>query len=460
MANFLIIEKSIDMLTIKAEIRKSELKTDNTYNVKIRFTLDRKTKRLSTSLFVSPSELTKKGGIKDKAVCKREIDKLILFYKEKCDAMQVDINHYSLEEVMSKLQRKEKEEQRIDFIQFAKEWIENTTIKGKKNYISALNSFLSFLGTDTLDIKKLNTKVLRSYIQYLDNQRAIKEKALITKNKRIPSNRAVSLYLGSLRHLYKEAQLKYNDYDEDLILIPHSPFDRISVPKQEVTRKRALTVEQIRNIYLLRYKNTEKGYRKTCRFDLAKDCFILSFCLIGMNSVDLYNATELNDNKLIYYRTKTKARRMDKARMEVNIPKFLMAIINKYKDPTGRRVFSFYQYYSTETAFNRALNIGLKEIGEILDIEDLEFYAARHSWATVALNKAGIDKYTVHSALNHVDESMRVTDIYIQRDFIIENNANSKVMQYVFGDILTDKLESLTHDISHSFFVYGMRKFA
>ena len=41
------------MLTIKAEIKRSELKVDGTYNVKIRFTLDRKVKRLSTNLFVT-----------------------------------------------------------------------------------------------------------------------------------------------------------------------------------------------------------------------------------------------------------------------------------------------------------------------------------------------------------------------------------------------------------------------
>ena len=61
------------------------------------------------------------------------------------------------------------------------------------------------------------------------------------------------------------------------------------------------------------------------------------------------------------------------------------------------------------------------------------FYISRHSWATIALNKVGIDKYTVHAALNHVDETMRVTDIYIERDFANENRANAKVVKYVFG---------------------------
>ena len=69
----------------------------------------------------------------------------------------------------------------------------------------------------------------------------------------------------------------------------------------------------------------------------------------------------------------------------------------------------------------------------MLNLDDLEFYAARHSWATIAVNKVEIDKYTVHAALNHIDESMRVTDIYIERDFKIENEANRKVIKYLFG---------------------------
>ena len=57
----------------------------------------------------------------------------------------------------------------------------------------------------------------------------------------------------------------------------------------------------------------------------------------------------------------------------------------------------------------------------------------QHFWAPIALIIVGIDKYTVHAALNHVDESMRVTDIYIERDFVNENKANAKVVKYVVG---------------------------
>ena len=239
--------------------------------------------------------------------------------------------------------------------------------------------------------------------------------------------------MGSIRHLFNEAKRKYNKKDKNLILIPNSPFDDFKIPKQEATRKRAIPADILKRIWKLPYKDMKKGYKSTCRYNLAKDCFILSFCLMGMNSADLFNATQKIDNTIIYKRTKTKARRLDEAKMMVDIPKIIQPLIEKYKDKTKKRLFNFYQYYADEKGFNKAINYGLKEIGTLLEVEDLEYYAARHSWATIALNKVGIDKYTVHAALNHIDESMKVTDIYIERDFVNENKANAKVMKYVFG---------------------------
>ena len=57
---------------------------------------------------------------------------------------------------------------------------------------------------------------------------------------------------------------------------------------------------------------------------------------------------------------------------------------------------------------------------------------ARHSWATcIALNKVELKNIQFHAALNHIDEAMKVTDIYIERDFVNENNANAKVINYI-----------------------------
>ena len=420
------------MLTIKAEVQKGKQRTDGTYNVKIRFTKDRAVKRISTNLFAAESDLTPKLRFKDDSYIKQEADKLVLHYRTLLTTLNINTDGLDLNEIVYLLQNKDEAEKPIDFIAFCKKWISEATIKGKDNYTTALNSFISFLGKEELNIKEITVDLLEKYRDYIIEVRARKVKQMVESGKRIPSNRCLSLYLMSLRHLYSEAQRFYNKPDKGLMRIPHTPFEYFKIPKQEATRKRALQPQQIKAIWHLPYQNIHKGIKHTCRPDLAKDCFIMSFCLMGINSVDLYNATELIGNKLIYYRTKTKDRRLDKAKMEVIVPDMILPIIEKYRDNTGQRLFNFYQYYCDAKAFNKAINNGLKEIGTQLQIEDLEYYAARHSWATIALNKCKIDKYTVHAALNHVDESMRVTDIYIERDFVNENKANAKVVKYVF----------------------------
>ena len=421
------------MLTIKAEIKRSELKVDGTYNVKIRFTLDRKVKRLSTNLFVTQQDLTKSLKFKEDTSIKREIDRLVLYYREQCLKLQLDQNHYSLDEIIEFLNGEQEKQQTIDFIKFSREWIASTTIKGAHNYTTAINALVRFVGKEELDINLITLDFLEQFKAFLIGERDARTKKLMQQGKRVTSNRTLSLYLVSIKKLFNEAKRKFNKKDKNLILIPNSPFEDFKIPKQEATRKRAIPADIIKKVWKLPYKDMKKGYKSTCRYNLAKDCFILSFCLIGINSADLYNATEMRGNTIIYNRTKTKARRLDGAKMMVDIPKIVQPLIDKYKDSTGKRLFNFYQYYGDEKTFNKAINSGLKEIGSILEVDDLEYYAARHSWATIALNKVGIDKYIVHAALNHIDDSMKVTDIYIERDFVNENKANAKVVKYVFG---------------------------
>lgn len=421
------------MLTIRAEVEKGKVRNDGTYNVRIRFTKDRVVKRISTDLFAAKEDLTIDFKLKENSVIKQEAERLVLHYRMMFTALHLDSEKYDVNEIVNRLLCKEEAEKPIDFIAFCRKWISEATIKGKDNYNTALKSFIRFLGKDNIEIKKITVDLLEKYRDYLMKMRELRVKQMIAEGKRVPSNRCLSLYLMSLRHLYSEAQKHYNKPDKGLIRIPHTPFEYFKIPKQEATRKRALQPQQIKAIWNLPYQNVYKGVSHTCRPDLAKDCFILSFCLMGINSADLYNAIELKGDRLTYFRTKTKDRRLDKAKMVVVVPEMAMPIIEKYRDQKGERIFNFYRFYRDYKAFNKALNKGLKEIGKLLNIDDLEFYAARHSWATIALNKCKVDKYTVHAALNHVDESMRVTDIYIERDFENENKANAKVVKYVFG---------------------------
>lgn len=380
------------MLTINAEVVKNQRQSNGCFTVRLRFTLNRKMKRLSTSLFATSKDLTKDFKIKPSSPLKQEVDSLIRGYQNKCAKLQIELNNHTIDDVMNYLDSEYQKQQTIDFIKFSREWIVSTTIKGAPNYTTALNALVRFIGKEELDINLITLDFLEKFKLFLNKERETRTKKLMQQDKRVPSNRSLSLYLISIKKLFNEAKKKYNKKDRNLILIPNSPFDEFEIPKQEATRKRAISPDIIKKVWKLPYKDMKKGYKSTCRYNLAKDCFILSFCLMGINSADLYNATDMKGNTISYNRTKTKARRLDGAKMMVDIPKIVQPLMDKYRDKTGKRIFNFYQYYADEKGFNKAINYGLKEIGAILEIDDLEYYAARHSWATIALNKVGIDK--------------------------------------------------------------------
>ena len=161
---------------------------------------------------------------------------------------------------------------------------------------------------------------------------------------------------------------------------------------------------------------------------MARDCYILSFCLIGMNSVDLYECASYSNGVLAYERAKTRDRRTDNAHIEIVVPNIVKPLFEKYKGDS--RVFNFYKKYSNAANFNKHINKGLHIIADTLGIPHFDFYSARHTWASIARNRLGIDKYTIHEALNHVSD-MDITDIYIQKDYTNINKANEKVIAYI-----------------------------
>lgn len=410
------------MPTFHPVILEHHLKADKTNkgvkfaNIKIRVIHKRKIKYIDTGLTVSTADLNKKLEIKTQAFIDATND-LVKKYRDKCNQHAEAVKEMSAEEVISLLTESQTEE--IDFISFALDEIERIKKAGSRgvaaNYQTAINSLIRFTG-NKLNVKDLNSAFLQDFEAFIrkkpDNEK--NSKGMV---------RAPSLYMSCIRAIHNRLKSHYNNEDIGLIRVPYSPFAKYKIPKEQITRKRAIDADKIKVIMKL------ADQPAAARYNLAKDCFILSFCLIGMNSTDLYNCSENKKGNITYKRMKTFTRRADKAEISVAVQPEIKELIKKYKDKTGKRVFNFYQHYSSEGNFNQAINKGLKQLD--IGVDDLEFYAARHSWATIALNKVRIDKFTVHTALNHVDEAMKVTDIYLDKDWSLINDANRKVLDYI-----------------------------
>lgn len=237
---------------------------------------------------------------------------------------------------------------------------------------------------------------------------------------------AYAIHLRNIRTVFNYA------IDEEYTTL--YPFRRFSIKKEE-TRKRSLTVEQLR---LLRdYPCEEYQIR-------YRDIFMLMFYLIGVNAADLFNAkhSALVNGRFEYKRAKTGKLYSVKVEPEA------MDIIEKYKGKSY--LLNIMDEYRNYKDFLHRMGIGLKQIGKLERkglggkkirtplFPDLSSYWTRHTWATIA-SELDIPKEVIAHALGHSWANSTTTDIYIRFDNKKVDEANRKVIDYVNIDDVNKK---------------------
>lgn len=204
------------------------------------------------------------------------------------------------------------------------------------------------------------------------------------------------------------------------------PFRKYPL-KQESTRKKALMPKQLKSLLNAKCEPYQEQYR---------DLFVLMFLLRGINAGDLFLATvqQINNGRLDYRRNKTGTL------MSVKIEPEAQALLEKYK---GKKLLlNPMDAYDNYKDYLHHFNTGLKAIGRPVGkkgkvlgkgiFPDLSSNWARHTWATVAM-KIGIPKEVISKGMGH-SFGLKVTDIYIEYDNDLVDNANRKIIDYIFYD--------------------------
>lgn len=414
------------MATFKAEVQAHQMRKDGTFNVKIRVTHNRRKKYLSTQYYVSKSELTRSGKIKNQVVVDG-LERTIREWRDRCNLVGEGLACLSVEQVVEIIRRGGDENKwDLDFVAYGRQKVEEMMAEGRtataNAYKGALSKLCLFLGRDSVSILDITAPLLRSFVKW-----SMERASQLTQSTKGGAH-GVKASLLKLNTLYSQAKKEYNDEEAGFVPLPFSPFARVEFSPPPSIRKRALRIEDMRAIAAL----PDSGKAKA-RIDMARDAFLISFSLMGMNAVDMFEAVDYRDGRITYERQKTRGRRADKALISVKVEPDVAALIEKYRDPKGERVFVWHRRFSDIRSFNYMLSLGIRRVGEALGIEGLTFYAARHTWATLAVNEVGIDKYTVHACLNHVDPATAITDVYIKKDWGVNDRANRAVLDYVFG---------------------------
>ena len=203
------------------------------------------------------------------------------------------------------------------------------------------------------------------------------------------------------------------------------PFRKFKIKKEE-TRKRSLTVEQLRTLRDYPCEEYQIRYR---------DIFMLMFYMIGINAIDLFHAkdSDVVDGRLEYKRSKTGKL------YSVLIQPEAQAIIDKYKGKNY--LLNVLDDYKNYKDFLHRMGDALKDIGPMERkglggkkirqplFPDISSYWARHTWATIAAS-LDIPKEVISAGLGH-EIGSSITSIYIDFNMKKVDDANRAVIDYV-----------------------------
>lgn len=239
-----------------------------------------------------------------------------------------------------------------------------------------------------------------------------------------PSKNARNIHLRNIRAVFNYAiENEYTLY---------YPFRRHKI-RPEATRKRSLSIKDLRELFNYPVEPYAKIYQ---------DMFKLIFLLIGINVVDLYNLKAIANGRIEYRRAKTHKLYSIKLEPEA------LEIIKAYKGTKNLLCLS--DRWSDYRNFRSQINKALKSIGKEKNkggrlkggipkytLEPTEgrwpeitTYWARHTWATIAA-ELDIPDAVISQALGH-STTNTTTEIYIKRNEKKVDEANRKVLDYVF----------------------------
>ena len=412
------------MPSFKAIVIPGDRRNDGTYNVKIRVLHNRGQRRLPTSLYARAQDLTRSLKIKSPDIL------------SKCDALIVqmraaiaDINPFDLEamtvtQLVDHIRAAMKAEAfRLDFFTFADGWITCKAPSTRRGYEGALRSLERWLGRRELDVNDITRRMILDYMEATDSENKLQwsyTKQALVETSKPKGGGTASRHVMKLAHIFDAARARYNDEDTGRILIPRDPFSRIEYHLPPSEGQKNLGAELMQRII---DAQTDDALER-----VALDAFVLSFATMGANFADLYGAVPPRDGVWRYNRQKTRTRRADRAEMVVFIDSRVCARVRRLMGQTEGVWWlpALHDLADDKTIASQRVNRGLANWCRKNGVERFTFYAARHTWATLA-RKAGVEKALVDECLCHVGD-YELTDIYAERDWDLINAANRKVL--------------------------------
>ena len=184
--------------------------------------------------------------------------------------------------------------------------------RNAKNYQLAVNHLERYLGTTQIMFSTLTSVVLKKWIDSLSK-----------------TNRTKEMYPTCVRQIFKKAIIELNDEERGIVRIKFNLWLKIKIPKSDSTVQRTISAEACREFF---NRPLPKTKMLSPLSELGREVALLSLCIDGINTVDLYELKKKDYNNGIigYKRAKTRHSRKHEAYMEMRIEPFIQSTFEKF----------------------------------------------------------------------------------------------------------------------------------
>lgn len=177
------------------------------------------------------------------------------------------------------------------------------------------------------------------------------------------------------------------------------PFVSVKIPQSPV-REVTLSLESF-----VRIMNSKPDSK---RKKMARDLFMISFMLGGMNLIDIMNV-DFRDKEVRYVRTKSAGRTQQENVISFDMPEGIERYAGGWMKPNGKLDFG---YNFTYHNFSQYVSYAITDLAEELGIKErVVFYSARKCFAQFASDICMPDS-VINYCLGHSDRSKGVIRYY------------------------------------------------
>lgn len=340
------------MITLSLSVVPAKVLVDGTHKIRVAINHKHETRYIVTRFIVDDIKQFKNGrvvGRNDAVIINKKLRALLDEYQDAIDRINSDA--YTCSQIREYLSRYKSSKTTVS--ERWQEYIDELREEGRKG-TAGLHEY-----SKKYFEEKFSNMVLFESL----SPNTITDLEKFLRSKKHLGDTTISMHMKRFKAIINAAK------KENIVRYEIDPFAFYDMPESAV-RELDITIEELNKIR--NYSPKEKPLK------MARDIFLLSYYLGGINLIDLMKANFKNIEILEYVRTKTAHTKRGEKRISISIPDEAKTIIKRWIGKNGTLDFEYNYSYDN---FRNYVTKQIQKLADILGINKrVVYYSARKSF--------------------------------------------------------------------------------